>query len=149
MIVLPPHSAMEWDALMKALDENGDGTIEYKELFDAIWEDKREFSRGVGAKPTVIYEKDPVADALPQVASVVMTSGGYRCERAHTPLFHVQVSYTDSRATRSGKEISKRKYGWLFALEGIQSPSSDQREPNECQFQVGSLFRPLADPYSA
>ena len=44
---------MEWDALMKALDENGDGTIEYKELFDAIWEDKREYSRGVGAKPTV------------------------------------------------------------------------------------------------
>ena len=71
MIVLPPHSAMEWDALMKALDENGDGTIEYKELFDAIWEDKREFSRGVGAKPTVTYEKDPVADVLPQVASVV------------------------------------------------------------------------------
>ena len=51
--LLFPHSSMEWDALMKALDENGDGTIEYKELFDAIWEDKREYSRGVGAKPTV------------------------------------------------------------------------------------------------
>lgn len=47
------YSPMEWDALMKTLDENGDGVIEYKELFDAIWKDKAEFSRGLGAKPTV------------------------------------------------------------------------------------------------
>ena len=46
---------MEWDVLMKALDENGDGVIEYKELFDAIWKDKAEFSRGLGAKPTVKF----------------------------------------------------------------------------------------------